>query len=156
MESMRTAWLCGLLSLSIVGSIFVACDSTDTTSDAGVDDAGDPGCCPDVQTGCTLRRYGKKQGPGDTCIVGFDGIVPDPSAPGWTRATSSDGCPAWVPPKNVPLLVCGMRPPEDSGYIDAPEDDAATGSDASDSGDGSGGDGSDGGDAASADAADAG
>jgi len=124
---MRTAWLSALVAALSLGALVLACSSTDTTpTDAG-GPTSEPGCCPDVQTGCTLRRYGKKTSPGDTCIVGFDGVVPDPNAPGWTQ-TTIDGCPAWTPPKGVPLKVCGALPPNDAEpFIPDASDDASDG-----------------------------
>jgi hypothetical protein len=36
--------------------------------------------------------------------------VPDTSAPGWKLITNADGCQEWVPPANVPIVVCGAAP----------------------------------------------
>lgn len=99
-----------------------ACTDGDVTTDAGSPEGSDPGCCPTVKSGCTVLRYGKKTSPNDTCVVGFDGIVPDPSADGWVLQKLADGCEGWVPPKNVPTLVCGTRPPPEAG----PQEDGAT------------------------------
>lgn len=115
------------VSFGLFGLATEACTDGDVVTDAGSPEGSDPGCCPTVKSGCTVLRYGKKTSPNDTCVVGFDGIVPDPSAEGWVLQKLADGCEGWVPPKNVPTLVCGTRPPPDA----TPPDDGSTSPEAS-------------------------
>lgn len=127
MKSMNArALLLVTLALGCGGLATEACTGGDVTTDAGSPEGSDPGCCPTVKSGCTVLRYGKKTSPNDTCVVGFDGIVPDPNADGWVLQKLADGCEGWVPPKNVPTLVCGTRPPPDA----TPPEDGATAPDA--------------------------
>jgi hypothetical protein len=111
------------IALGLAGFAAPACTETGSANDAGPGEGSDPGCCPTTKSGCTVLRYGKKTSPNDTCVVGFDGIVPDPSADGWVLQKLPDGCEGWVAPKNVPTLVCGTRPPVDAT---PPPDDATT------------------------------
>lgn len=128
----RFEWLRASFVVTVLAcAVASACSTSPSPTDAGTVDAGPFGCCPDIKSGCTLRRYGRLSTPSDTCIEGFDGVVPDPAAPGWTRTTDGDGCPVWSAPKGVALITCGLGPPEDSSV---PEEDASlpdTGVDAS-------------------------
>jgi hypothetical protein len=121
--------LTAVLALSLQGACSTAAPSA---TDAGLEDGGDFGCCPDIKTGCTLRRYGKRASANDSCVVGNDGLVPDPAAPGWTLVVGADGCPVWAAPKGVGLFLCGARPPvepppqEDADVPDADVPDASS------------------------------
>ena len=113
-----------VLVLLTVGTFAFACGSTTNESNgAGF------GCCPDVQTGCTLLRYGMKSSADDQCIAGHDGMIPAPSQPGWTRGRDADGCPFWAPPANAIMIQCGImtRSPESvpDAATDAATDDAS-------------------------------
>ncbi len=102
--------LTAVLALSLQGACSTVAPSA---TDAGADGGGDFGCCPDIKTGCTLRRYGRKASASDSCVVGNDGLVPDPAAPGWTLGVGAEGCPVWIAPKGVGFFLCGVRPPID-------------------------------------------
>lgn len=75
------------------------------------------GCCelfakPSV---CTLRLGRAKRSANDNCIDGYDGVNPDPDAPGWTQVNDADGCPVWTPPPNAPKICCGCARPNPLG-----------------------------------------
>jgi hypothetical protein len=120
---MRSSLLVVLTAVTAVtGVVVLACSSsTDST------DAGGFGCCPDVQTDCNLRRYGLKSTATDDCSGGHDGIIPDPSQPGWTHGTDANGCAFWSPPADAKRIQCGVAPSRDAGDAasDAPNEDAS-------------------------------
>lgn len=118
-----------------------ACTSTPTASPADSGAEGAFGCCPDVQSGCTLTRSGLKASDTDDCVVGNDGLIPDPDQEGWTHYVDKNGCGGWSPPPNPKMYRCGVPPqrPEDASTdaSDASTDastDAAGGGDAGDAG----------------------
>lgn len=86
-----------------------ATGSTDGTGAPATDTPGTGfGCCvvekPSV---CTLILGRAKRSADDSCIDGYDGVNPDPDAPGWTQVNDKDGCPVWTPPPNAPKICCG-------------------------------------------------
>jgi hypothetical protein len=94
--------------LGFLSGIVIACgDNNATATGANGEDSDDLGCCPDIQTGCTLYAYGKKTKDNPSCIVGRDGVVPDPNQPGWTHGKDENGCPYWAPPPNAKMIECG-------------------------------------------------
>ena len=123
-----------LLTTTLALALLAACSTAapSAATDAAIEDGGGFGCCPDTKTGCTLRRYGKKASASDSCVLGNDGLVPNPAAPGWTLGVGADGCPVWSAPKGVGLFLCGVRPPvdplppEDADVPDADVLDAST------------------------------
>jgi hypothetical protein len=120
-------WLVvALVTIVMLASVSSACtDQTDS-------DSAPYGCCevgttPPPQ--CTMKYGGAKRTPDDSCIEGYDGMLPDSNEPGWTQVTDENGCKRWTPPPNGRKVCCGcLNPPV---IVDA-STDAADGSDASD------------------------
>lgn len=117
-----------------VASIVVACSSGSSPATSG--GLGEPpdgaaitgigfGCCvlQDEPSVCTLRLGRAKRSADDDCIDGYDGVNPDPKAPGWTQVNDKDGCPVWTPPPNAPTVCCGC-PSHDSGAAASEAGDA--------------------------------
>jgi hypothetical protein len=113
-------------SIAAVGSLLVACSGGSSAGTSG-SALGGPGatgaaatpendspgigfgCCelyakPSV---CTLRLGRAKKSADDNCIDGYDGVNPNPDAPGWTQVNDMDGCPVWTPPPDAPKICCG-------------------------------------------------